>query len=121
MAKIQPKPHGTELEEQTLVVQWCGFYGIPVYHVPNEGKRSPQMGIALKKAGVRSGVPDLCIPVAVGDFHGLYIEMKVGKNKPTDNQLYWLLLLRRQGYMTAVCYGGDEAIAVIKNYLKGQA
>ena len=116
----RPALKSTELDEQTYVVQWCGFFGIPIYHVPNEGKRSPQMGVMLKKAGMRSGVPDLCVPVAKNGYHGLYIEMKVGRNKPTEKQEYWLDLLRRNGYMAVVCWGGDEAVEVIKKYMKGE-
>lgn len=33
-----------------------------MYHVPNEGKRSN--GGILKAAGLKSGVPDICLPVA---------------------------------------------------------
>ena len=50
-----------------------------MYHVPNEGKRSN--GGILKAAGLKSGVPDICLPVANNGFHGLYIELKFGKNK----------------------------------------
>lgn len=52
-----------------------------MYHVPNEGKRSN--GGILKAAGLKSGVPDICLPVANNGFHGLYIELKFGKNKAT--------------------------------------
>ena len=56
-----------------------------MYHVPNEGKRSN--GGILKAAGLKSGVPDICLPVANNGFHGLYIELKFGKN---DRNLYRL-------------------------------
>ena len=55
-----------------------------MYHVPNEGKRSN--GGILKAAGLKSGVPDICLPVANNGFHGLYIELKFGKNKATKDQ-----------------------------------
>lgn len=55
-----------------------------MYHVPNEGKRSN--GGILKAAGLKSGVPDICLPVANNGFHGLYIELKFGKNKATKAQ-----------------------------------
>lgn len=75
----------------------------------------------MKRQGVKAGVPDLCLPVARQGHHGLYIEMKWGQNKVTKNQKQWLDDLQQQGYETTVCYGADEAIRVIKEYLdKGQ-
>ena len=61
-----------------------------MYHVPNEGKRSN--GGILKAAGLKSGVPDICLPVANNGFHGLYIELKFGKNKATKAILPFSLI-----------------------------
>ena len=66
----------------------------------------------------KAGVPDLCLPVARNGFHGLYIEMKYGKNKTTDNQKEWLKALTDQGYYTVVCYGAEEAERIIARYLQ---
>ena len=102
--------------EQCHVVTYCDWRKIPVYHVPNGGKRNRLEAANLKRQGVKPGVPDLCIPEARGGYHGLYIEMKVDKNKTTQNQDEWLELLSKNGYKTAVCYGSAEAIAVIDKY-----
>ena len=72
----------------------------------------------LKRQGVKAGVPDLCLPVARNGFHGLYIEMKYGRNKTTDSQDEWLEALKEQGYFTAVCYGAEEAERIIARYLQ---
>lgn len=108
-----------ELNDQITVVEYCDLKNIPIVHVPNESKRSIVYGAQLKRAGMRSGFPDLYIPIAKGGYHGLFIEMKVGKNKPTENQKYWLQLLRELGHRTEVCYGYDEAIRIINAYIKG--
>lgn len=47
-----------------------------LYHVPNEGKRTWRTGARLKSEGLKPGVPDLCLPVARGKYHGLYVELK---------------------------------------------
>lgn len=88
-----------------------------MYHVPNGGKRDKATAVALKRQGVKAGVPDIVLPVARGRYHGLYIELKVGKNRTTDNQKRWLEFLRQQGYFTAVCYGWQAAAEVIEKYL----
>lgn len=88
-----------------------------LYHIPNGGKRNAVEAAHLKQQGVKSGVPDLCLPVARGGYHGLYIEMKVGDNKPTENQARWLRDLEKQGYATMVCYGYKQAAEVLVRYL----
>lgn len=65
-----------------------------------------------------AGVPDLHIPVAKQGYHGLYIEMKAGKNKPTDNQITVMDKLRKEGYRCEACWSLDEFITVVNNYLK---
>lgn len=91
-----------------------------MYHIPNEGKRSRSTGARMKREGLKPGVPDICLPVPRGGFHGLYVEMKVGRNKTTDNQDFWLEALKKQGYSTAVCYGWEAAAKVILKYLGGK-
>lgn len=89
-----------------------------MYHVPNEGKRSRIAGARMKQSGLKSGVPDICLPTAHGGYIGLYIEMKVKPNKPTENQKRWLRALRSAGHCTAVCYGWEEARRLIEKYLR---
>lgn len=112
-----------EAQEQATLIQWCEYQGNRfeelklIFHIPNGGKRNKLEAKNLKLQGVKSGIPDLFLPVARGKYHGLFIEMKVGKNKVTNNQSAWLLKLFEQGYMCRVCYGAEEAIKVIKWYL----
>lgn len=107
-----------EAAEQIAVVKWCDYVGVPVFHIPNEGKRSKVVGSILKQMGLRSGVPDLFVPIPKGDYHGLFIEMKYGKNKLTEEQKKWVGLLRDSGYACVVCYSAEKAIAAILNYKK---
>ncbi len=113
----------SEATEQEIVINWCEYNSQRhpelklIYHVPNGGSRNQLEAVNLKRQGVKAGVPDLNLPVALHGFHGLYIEMKFGKNKTTEKQNWWLEQLQKQGYKTAVCYGADEAIDTIKEYL----
>lgn len=109
--------HSNETAEQVAVVEYCELRNIPVVHIPNEGKRSLSYGAQLKRAGMRSGFPDLFIPRANGVYHGLMIEMKYGKGKTSKEQQEWLALLNASGYYAVVCYGFEEAVAEICKYL----
>jgi hypothetical protein len=73
----------------------------------------------MKREGVLAGVSDIMLPVARNGFHGLYIELKVGKNKASDNQEWWIAETTKQGYYSVVCVGWVEASEVIKRYLEG--
>ena len=74
--------------------------------------------IKAKQTGYKKGFPDLFIYEPRGHYSGLAIELKVKYNKPTKEQLEWIKKLNERGYMAKVCTGIDEAINLIKNYLK---
>lgn len=120
-------PVPTESNEQQTLFEWArrmqGKWPelALLYHIPNEGKRSARTGARLKAEGLKSGVPDICLPVPKGEYHGLYIELKRRKNaRVTTEQLEWVERLAAQGYVAAVCRGCDEAISLITNYLNGR-
>lgn len=116
----------SEAQEQCKLIKWadkCVQMKIHpelsmLYAVPNGGRRDKAEAAHLKRQGVRAGVPDLFLPVSRGGYHGLFIELKYGKNKPTKKQTEWLKSLNEQGYAVAVCYGCDEASEKILKYLK---
>lgn len=111
----------SEITEQIKLFNWAKSIRdfVPelklLHHIPNEGKRTN--GALLKAAGMTAGVPDLSLPVARRGYHGLYIEMKFGDNKPTKMQKEFMGELKRQGYKTCVAYSADEARSEIRHYL----
>jgi hypothetical protein len=123
MTKLDKIPAPSESVEQQCLFRWADFMAgqYPVlklmHHIPNEGKRSRSTGARMKAEGLKPGFPDICLPVPVGKYHGLYIEMKAGKNTTTQNQDDWLEALSGQGYFTAVCWGWEQAAVVVTKYL----
>lgn len=92
-----------------------------LYAIPNGGKRAIKTAVALKKQGVKRGVPDMCLPVPRGGFNGLYIELKrVKGGTVSDEQREWIAALNSQGYKAIICHGAEEAIEQIRGYLNGQ-
>lgn len=106
----------SEASEQCALVEYCAYRNIPIFAIPNGGSRNYYEAVNLKRQGVKAGVPDLCVPVARRGYHGLYIEMKYGKNTTTPAQDDWLNLLNREGYLAKVCYGYLEAVDLLKYY-----
>ena len=123
---VTVKRHDSEAQEQSRLIAWANEVAdLGVYPelrwlhaIPNGGRRDKAEAAHLKKQGVKPGVPDLCLPVPRGNFHGLYIEMKVGKNKPTENQNRWINGLKFNGYAVAICYSAAAARQIIIEYLQ---
>jgi hypothetical protein len=88
-----------------------------LYAIPNGGDRHPVVAAKMKAEGVRAGVPDYCLPVARGGYHGLYIELKTPTGYPSREQRAWIAALREQGYRAEVCRGWEAAWDVIREYM----
>lgn len=112
-----------EEQMQADVFQWAEWQSKKhpelayMFHIPNGGYRHKATAARMKRAGQKAGVPDIFLPASRGAKHGLFIELKAGKNKPTEKQKEYITFLNEQGYVAAVCFSFDETINVILNYL----
>jgi len=85
-------------------------------HVPNEGKRSPFERFKFKALGGFAGMPDVMIFDPNSNRGGLAIELKVGYNKPTENQKKCLEALKMRNWATYWVNSFDKAKEIIDNY-----
>lgn len=121
---------GSEHAHQAAVFSWVAdmmnenrYLELDALHAtPNGGKRTGQFGSGaagarMKAEGVRKGFPDMSLPVSRRGYHALFIEMKVGRNKPDDYQITWLNRLTTYGNLCAVCYSWRQAAAVLSWYV----
>lgn len=82
----------SEDTEQINVVSWADWNmkRYPelkwLFHVPNGGSRNRMEAVKFKQMGVKAGVSDLCLPYPKGIYHGLFIEMKYGRNRQQGKQ-----------------------------------
>lgn len=116
----------TEEQEQAAVFEWAAYEqaqypGLELmFHIPNGGYRDKATAARLKATGVKAGVPDIFLPVPRYGYAGLFIEMKVGTNKPTREQAWYLDNLSRSGYAVEVCNGFQQAVDAITGYMGGR-
>lgn len=108
-----------EAKEQQVVVEYCRVRHIPIFAIPNGGKRNAKEAYYMKLSGVTAGVPDLCVRKARRGYHALFIEMKYGNNKLTAEQKQTIAELNEDGYLARVCYSAEEAIKLIDWYFGG--
>lgn len=143
------QPH--EDDEQAVVVEWLTANKVHFFAVPNGQKRTKYEQRQAKRLGMQAGVPDLIItdrPECAGrecpgeklsypphelDHEprrcrlrpaGVAIEMK--RQKPaqssvSDEQAEWIDHLFATGWITRVCYGAGEAIALLESLGFGRA
>ena len=116
----------SEAEEQRALFRWAALAAGAhpelrlLYHVPNEGRRSVVTGRRMKAEGMKPGVPDICLPVARGGHHALYIELKRREGgRVTESQRQWLSDLTDAGNRAVVCKGWDAAREEIEQYMRG--
>lgn len=127
--KLKSKEH----LEQTALIQWakanerkypalCNLFAIPnggklPYVRVGKGKIWSGQRFALVREGLKRGVPDLFLAVAIRPFNGLFIEMKHGKNKPSSEQIDWINRLTEANYACKICYSFEDARDTILAYL----
>lgn len=99
-----------------------------MFAIPNGGLRDVRVASSLKAEGVKAGVPDIFLPSSMHNggplnfkqYHGLFIEMKWGKNKPTEEQIEFINYITSAGYQCKVCYSWEEAKDTLIAYLEGK-
>lgn len=124
--------YNLEHDAQAAVFQWAKLAEsrFPelqlLMAIPNGGHRHIAVAKKMRDEGVKAGVPDMCLPVARGGYHGLFIEMKSADSRPrregskgplSEEQRRWLQALNDQGYRASVCFGSREAIDLLTQYL----
>ena len=88
------------------------------YAIPNGGFRNAIEAARMKREGILSGIPDICIPESNKSFNGLYIEMKSKKGKLRPNQIEIMARLQKNGYCVQTCYNFDEFKETVDKYFK---
>lgn len=92
-----------------------------IYHIANERRTSMHSGKIFKQKGVKSGIPDVHVPIPSGMYPGLYIEFKVRPNNLSPEQKKMIKTLLNIGHLVVVAWSADEAIDIVCEYLSEPA
>lgn len=87
-----------------------------IHAIPNGGARNIVTAAKLKAEGVVAGVPDLFIPEPSGQYHGLFVEMKVKGGRLQQTQKNMIGKLKERGYKCDVCWSLDDFMKVVNEY-----
>ena len=116
------RPYLGEAGVQKAVIDYIKYtYPSALYCASAGGVRtSMKQAIKMKATGYVKGVPDLQIFEAVGNYHGLLIEIKDLKGVVSKEQKQWIKDLNDRGYFATYCKGYEATIKVIDDYFAGQ-
>lgn len=113
----------TESNEQIAAMDWLRAQHPKIaehtLHIGNERKATYYMGYIMKRMGVLKGASDLFMAYPVGVYHGLFVEVKSKRGKPTAEQKSFIDRMRAVGYRAEICYGAEQVINTMKSYLGG--
>lgn len=115
-----PRYKGSEDNLQKAVARYLDLIGSFWFHCPNGGSRNGIEAAKLKGMGVKPGIPDCMILDQRRGFAGLAIELKVGYNKPSEQQLEQLDKLVLRNWMVVVSWSLEEVISAIDWYYELQ-
>lgn len=121
------KPRASEATHQKVIFIWAAINRDQypqlkwLHAIPNADSHRQVA------EGVRAGVSDICLPYPrlthAGFYSGLYIELKTEKRRNqknggcSDDQIAFTEYANSAGYKAVVCYGWQEAVKVIEEYL----
>jgi hypothetical protein len=111
-----PKYRGNEDSFQKSVAKYLNAINAFWFHCPNGGSRHALEAMKLKDMGVKAGIPDCLILDQRNGYSGLAIELKVGYNKPSEQQLAIFDKLVERNWLVVVSWSLDEVIDIIDNY-----
>ncbi len=107
---------------QMNVVTWFAYqypaYSEDLIHIANQRKCTVQQAMRLQRMGVRKGVSDLFLSIPRGEYHGLWMELKSPKRKPTKEQVKFAARKRGQGYATAWTDNLEDAMEILAEYMR---
>ena len=118
-----------EHDLQCAVIEWAALQQTRwpelrwLYATMQPSKLTPRQAHRFKLAGIRSGVPDLHLPVPI--LHnpsdqvtpGLWLELKVPGTAPSPAQIKWIAALKELEHEVWICRDLETAISIITDYL----
>jgi hypothetical protein len=127
--KVRNRP---EQEQQIALFRWAALAerDLPalrlLFHCPNGGRRNKVEAAILRAMGVKSGVPDVWLPVAgILSPRGLVMEFKAPgtahrRSASSPQQREWIELLRAEGWHVLVVDDWSVARQAIHEHLIGR-
>lgn len=125
-AGVNRPPFPSEHQEQVSVFREAAIRAKSdprwsmLFAIPNGGKRSIGVAVKMKAEGVKSGVPDMFLPIPVGSYCGMFVELKKRQGGQISSSQREFLRALDPRYCAVVANGAEQAIEKILAYLEGK-
>jgi hypothetical protein len=122
LSKRQEIPFANEQQFQSSLMEYIdrkyAAVAVLAFHVPLELLRRDEYSAGLfHRLGARGGVADLIWLLPRGVYHGLVLELKLPKRRPTESQLAFLEAARACGHASCWTDSFDTAAYLIDAYV----
>lgn len=106
--------------QRTVCQYWALAYPqswAKTFHSPQGiAAKNRKLAAIFKGIGVKPGVFDLLCIHRRGTFHGLALELKATRGRPSDEQRAWLEHFTSEGWSARFAYSFEMARACIDEY-----
>lgn len=122
--RINALPQASEHDHQVALFAWrdTQLARYPdlewMFAIPNGAYRDIRTAARSKREGQKAGVWDIFLPVYRKPYHGLWIEMKAGRNKLSEQQKAFSDAVIAQKFCCLVMRSWEDAAQSIESYLK---
>jgi hypothetical protein len=105
----------SESIQQQMFLSWFkeSYPGELIFSIPNQGQRSLQNALRMKREGLTPGIPDLFVPGKL-----LWIEIKKEKGKLRPQQKDICSQLNNLGYHIIIGYGLEDLIIKVRDFME---
>jgi hypothetical protein len=116
--------HPSEAQIQSDFFRWVDMHSkrhpelLLCYSIPNGSHKSPASAGLHKRTGLKSGVPDVHLPIAKGLFVGWWCEFKSKHGSVAVNQKEWHRRLSAHGHRVCIARSWDAAANELIDYLQ---
>lgn len=109
-----------EYQLQTSIIKYLNLKYPKLLYCASAGgvRTSMTQAKKMKATGYVKGFPDLFIYEPREKYHGLAIEIKTIKGRPSKSQIDWKDKLNNKNYKAIITYGFDQTIKEVDKYLK---
>ena len=118
MSRKLPVPHESLI--QRAFIKYCRMHPDPrikmTFSIHNSGKKSPVSYGRDIAEGLLAGVADVYVPYPTTVWHGLFLEFKSAKGKPSDRQLKFGRFCHDYDYGYEIVRSVDQAVKVLTDH-----
>ena len=123
--RVRKRSKKADVEHQLQVAEiaWTDMQGMfwpeltTIYAIVNQGNRGDLGHIRMTSEGLKSGMPDLHLPVAKRGWNSLYIENKTLTGRVNKNQLTRMGILQKHGNLCYVIRAHRDFVTLLTWYL----